>query len=895
MPLSSGEQLGHYKIQSLIGKGGMGEVYRAFDTKLERDVAVKVLPAIFAGDSERLARFEREAKVLASLNHSGIASIYGVEERALVMELVPGPTLADRIKQGPIPVDETVDILLQMADALEYAHERGVIHRDLKPANIKIDPEGKVKLLDFGLAKALSDPTSSDGDPANSPTLTMGATLAGTILGTAAYMAPEQARGRKVDRRADIWAFGVVLWEMLTGERLFQGEDNVQVLSRVLEQKPDLECVPEKFRKLLGRCLDRNAKDRLRDIGEARFLLQSPAEGAAAPTQPTSPPPRLRWLWPTVAALASIATASLGIIAYHATRPAELKPLVRLNVDLGPDVSLSPLQVSADVILSPDGNRLAFVSKGSLFTRRLNQPNATELAGTDGVSQPFFSPDGQWVAFFAQGKLKKISVDGGGIVTLCDAPLPHGGSWGEDGYIIAALNSPGSGLSRVPSGGGAPAPLTELAPGESTQRWPKILPGGKAVLFTSHNATTNFDAATIEILSLRDHQRKTLWKRGTFGRYLATSERTGHLVYINNGTLFAVPFDPDKLELLGTPSPVLEDVAYATGAGGAAQLAFSENGTLVYRSGGTRSQTLPLQWLDAAGKVQILPVKPGLFSQPVVSPDGKMLALTVNSGSASAIWTYDTQRDALARLTFGDERYSFPVWSPDGRYIAFHANAGGIYWTRSDGAGKPQPLIETKTNQYPWSFSPDGKRIAFAETTQQRQLDLMTAPVEDSGGGLRAGKPEGYLQTEANELYPAFSPDGRWIAYRSFESGTSEIYVRSFPDHGGKWLISTNAGYSAAWSPNGRELFYRTEDQRIMVVTYTTKGNSFLPDKPRLWSDKRLTDTGIGRNFDVAPDGKRLLVLMAAETSEAQQNQNHVIFLENFFDELRRRAPPSGK
>jgi eukaryotic-like serine/threonine-protein kinase len=773
MPLSVGDRLGPYEVVALIGKGGMGEVYRARDPRLNRDVAIKVSAAQFS------ERFEREAKAIAALNHPNICQIYDVGPNYLVMEFIEGEA-----PNGPMPLDEALRIARQIADALEAAHDKGITHRDLKPGNIKIKPDGTVKVLDFGLAKVTAAPS---GSGANSPTLTMGMTQAGMILGTASYMAPEQARGKEsVDKRADIWAFGVVLYELVRGKQLFQPIEQL------------------------------------------------------------------------------------------------LRPLVRLDVDLGPDVSLGS-SWGAGEILSPDGTRLVYVSHDRLFTRRLDQPNATEIAGTQGAHAPFFSPDGQWVGFYTGTSVKKISVEGGSAITLSSASIGMGGSWGEDGNIIAAVSTNG-GLSRIPSAAGPPTPVTDLQSGEQTHRWPQILPGGKAVLFTVSANAAGFDAANIEVVSLADHRRKTLVRGGTFGRYLPS----GHLVYVNRGALFAVPLDVDRLEVHGTPAPVLDQVLYSP-TFGSAQLDFSQTGTLIYRSGGVGGGLSIVAWLDGAGKAQPLLAKPGAYGRPSMSPDGQRLAIEVSEGSGTDIWSYDWQRDTMTRLTFTGNAM-FPLWSPDGRYIAFLALGEGMSVTRSDGAGKPQPLTQSKDGR-PMSFTADGKRLAFNELSSGR-IHLWTVPLESDGAGLRAGKPEVFLQTPADERNPSFSPDGRWMAYSSDESGTFQVYVRAFPDKGGKWQISNSGGTYPMWSRNGHELFFQTLDSHIMVAAYTEKGDSLVADKPRVWSEKQIG--GVVNNIkglDLAPDGKRIVALMPVETAEGQKAQSHVIFLMNFSDEVRRKVP----
>jgi serine/threonine-protein kinase len=883
--LKAGTQFGPYEILSPLGVGGMGEVYRARDTRLNRDVALKVLPAAFANDADRMARFQREAQVLASLNHPNIAAIYGLEEssgvRALVMELVEGPTLAERIAQAPIPLEEALTIARQIAEGLDYAHEKRIIHRDLKPANVKITTEGTVKILDFGLAKAAEVKVMA-GSPADSPTLTMAATQAGVILGTSAYMSPEQAQGKPVDKRADIWAFGVVLYEMLTGQRLFQGESVSDTLAAVLTKEPDWNRVPPKVLPLLRRCLEKDPKRRLRDIGDIGLLL----EDAPVPAVKGS------GLWKVAAGVLLLALAmALWAPWRGATRPIE-QPLVPLDLDLGPDVSLgSRVGPGPAAILSPDGERMVFVSQGQdgtsrLFTRRLDQPKATPLAKTEGAYAPFFSPNGQWVGFFAQGKLKKTRIDGGEPVSLCDAPAGRGASWGEDGNIIAALDIQ-QGLLQVPSGGGNAIPITELGLGEDSHRWPYVLPGGRAVLFTVSTLAINFDEANIAIVALNDHRRKTVLEHaGMYPRYLPS----GHLVYVTKGTLFAAPFDPNRWEV-SAAATLLEDVSSDTSRG-VAQLDFSRTGILAFRTGGTEGLST-LQWLDGAGKLEAVSTEAARYIFPRLSPDGTRLAYVANQGSNSDIWIYDWQRSIKTHLTIGRVA-AMPVWSPDGRFIVFRS-AGGMFWTQADGAGRVQQLTQSKHVQMPSSFTPDGTRLVFSEQTPGAGAEIRTLPVESGSSQMRAGEPELFLKTSAAVTFPAFSPDGRWLAYADAQGGSYQVYVRAFPDKGGQVQISNTGGAMPMWSPNGHELFYRTEDQRIMVANYAVKGGMLVADKPRVWFGKQLANIGLAGNLNLAPDGKRFIVLMPAESPEPLETQSHIKIAVNFFDEVRRRVAAQGK
>jgi serine/threonine-protein kinase len=870
--------IAHYRIVSKLGEGGMGEVWRATDTKLNRDVAIKILPDTFAQDSGRMARFAREAQVLAALNHPNIAVIHGVEERALVMELVPGPTLAERIAQGPIPLDEALAIAKQIAEALEYAHERGIVHRDLKPANIKITPEGRVKVLDFGLAKAMTGEWAQ-GDPASSPTLTMraGASVAGMILGTAAYMSPEQARGQNVDKRADIWAFGVVLFEMLTGRTLFAGATVSDTLAAVLKTDVDLSPIAEPVRSVVEKCLRKDARRRWRDIGDVRLALE---EGVPA----TSPVQPQRSVLPWAIAAGMVAmTVAVSLLLWRATRPVE-HPLTRLSVDLGP-TALTGLNLTAAI--SPDGRRLVFSARGpdgkqQLATRLLDQVQPTLLPGTEGGSDPFFSPDGQWIGFFAGGDLKKISVQGGAPVTLCGAFNPRGASWGEGDRIIAGMGLTAP-LYRIPVAGGTGRPLTKLAPGELTHRWPQVLPGARAAIFTASPSLASMDNANIESVSLKTGQAKFLQSGGYYGRYLPS----GHLVYVHQGVLFGVKFDPERLEVRGTAVPLLDDVAVNPVTGGG-QFDFSATGTFVYASGKSAAQVWQLSWLDASGKMEPLVAVPGAYIYPRLSPDGRKLALIVSGD----IYVHDLEWDTASRLTFSGDASS-PMWAPDGKHLVFQSVSSGsrISWIRSDGAGDPQTLLEQANNLVPSSFSRMG-RLVYIERSPVTGLDLWTLPLDLTDPDRpKPGKPEPFLRTPNDEVSPRFSPDGRWIAYRSNESGNNEIYVRPFPAaSGGKWQISAGGGLYAAWSSNGHELFYETADFRIMVVDYKVEGASFVPGKSRLWSDKQLFYTG-SSNLDLAPDGKRFVVLAQPEDAGSEKGSVHVVMLENFFDELKRRIP----
>jgi serine/threonine-protein kinase len=887
----------------------MGEVYQAHDTKLGRDVAIKVLPEAFAHDAERLSRFQREAKMLASLNHPNIATIHGLEQsngtHYLVMELVPGETLAERIKRdGAFPIEEALAICKQIAEALEAAHEKGIIHRDLKPANVKVTPEGKVKVLDFGLAKAFAGETP-DGNPSQSPTLSAVATMQGVLLGTAAYMSPEQARGKAVDKRTDIWAFGCVLYELLTGEQTFAGDDITDILAAVVRAEPDWQTLPPatpvKIRDLLRRCLQKDKTQRLQAAGDARIEIQealtAPKDAGAVTAGSRMRGWRERVAWPAAAVLALIAIALAIVLVLRAPKPPQA---MRLSAEIGADASLYT-DYGPSAILSPDGTRLAFAVTGSdrkrrIYVRSIDQLQATALSGTENAGDPFFSPDGQWIGFFADGKLKKISVQGGAAVTLCDVPDDRGGSWGDDGTIVFAPSNRVA-LSKVSSAGGMPQPLTALdkEAGENTQRWPQVLPGGKAVLFTSNTVggtTAGFEDSDIVVYSVASGQRKVVQRGGFYGRYLPS----GHVVYMHEGTLFAVPFDLKQLEVTGHPTPILEGVVTAPIFAGA-QFSFSDTGNLEYVAGGARSRNVSIYWMDREGKFTPLRETPGDYINPEFSPDGKRLALDINEGKRRDIWVYEWERDTPTRLTFAGEANGAPVWTPDGQRIVYSSQEKGgvfnLWWIRADGAGDAQRLTESKTPQFAGSWRPDGKVLAFFQQNPSTGNDVMTLAIEgDEKSGWKPGEPKPFVNSAFDERGPAFSPDGRWLAYHSNESGSLEVYVRPFPGPGGKWQISTGGGLMPKWSRNGKELFYRTEDSKIVVVTYTASADSFNAGKPQLWSPGQFTERGLGvYNFDLHPDGKRFAVLKFPGTEQTPA-VNKVSFIFNFFDELRRKLPP---
>jgi hypothetical protein len=865
MTIAAGSRLGPYEVLAPLGAGGMGEVWRARDGKLGRDVAIKVLPQAFAADAERLARFRREAQVLAALNHPHIAAIYGLEEsggiEALVLELVPGETLAERLAKGPLPVEEALEVARQIAEALEAAHERGIVHRDLKPANVKLTPEAKVKVLDFGLAKALTGDASSP-DVTSSPTLTAQATQAGVVIGTAAYMSPEQARGKAVDRRADIWAFGAVLYEMLAGRRCFQGETVSDTLAAVLMRDPDWSALPAAtpppVRRVLKRCLDRNPKTRMHDIADARLEMDEVAETAEEAAPPAAPAKSRRGLagWAVAAVLAAAGAAGW----WRAVSAPKSAPGVRtgfaVTLSGGDSVASDDTPVLA---LSRDGRRLVYAADHAgarqLVLRNLDEIAPRPLEGTAGGKSPFFSPDGQWIAFFAEGKLMKVPVTGGAPQTICDSVGAHrGGAWAEDDTIILSPDF-AVGLSQVPARGGHPEPLTKVdaARGERTHRWPDVLPGGDAVIFTIGAAKSpgNYDDARIALYDRRTKSTRILFEGGSMARYCPS----GHLLYVRAKSLYAVRFDLAHRQVLGEPFPLSEKIA-GDPSSGIGYFALSGDGSLAFVPGTTVSAEGSLVLTDRKGSTTDLPLPRRPYSFPRFSPDGRRIAFSIGSGRGADddVWVYEISSGELTRLTFSNNSFC-PIWSRDGRrvaYVSARATESGIYARAADGSGREERLFDDFTARQPSDWALDGKTLLFTHPANE----LWLAKLGSAGAGLKPGDRARPLQPHAAS--GVYSPDDRWIAYAAPGSAgsISEIFVQAADGSGGKWQLTTDGGFLPVWE--GNEIF-SVHGNQIRVTEVQTQP-VFKAGLPRvLFEGPFELRTVPLRNYDVTRDGKQFV------------------------------------
>jgi serine/threonine-protein kinase len=918
LALTPGTRLGVYDITAQIGAGGMGEVYRATDTNLKRQVALKVLPASVAADADRLARFQREAEVLASLNHAHIGAIYGLEKSAgltaLVMELVEGEDLADRIARGPIPFDEALPIAKQIAEALEAAHEQGIIHRDLKPANIKVRPDGTVKVLDFGLAKAM-DPVGSPTSMSQSPTITTPAmTEVGMILGTASYMSPEQARGRTVDKRTDIWAFGAVLFEMLTGRRAFEGELTSDVLASVLKTEPNWQIVPPEtpieLRRLLRRCLDKNPRSRLQAIGEARAQIESFLGGASEESAiaqeislPPLPEPSRRMVAIVSATLLTVATA-LTTWALTRAAPEQLQA-VRFTIVPPTAQQFATVPTTRDLAISPDGTRLVYMGLGGLMVRAIDQLDAVPLRDIANVRNPFFSPDGRSIGFFTQnadGEIKTVSMAGGSPLSLSRySGAPRGASWGPDDSIVFATTDPSSGLLRVSANGGQPSVLTtpDTAHGEGDHLFPSVLPGGQAVLFTIAATSGSIQNAQVALLDMKNGQRKVLIRGGSQAQYV----KSGHLVYVVSGALTVVRFDLARLEVVGDPVQIIDRMLI--GQLGAANFAVSQQGTLVYlpTSAGPQNELRSLLWVTRQGREAPIALPRRPYAVARLSPDGMRMALDVREQN-SDILIWDFGRQTTIRLTNDAAADMSPVWTPNGRRLIWSSardnDIGNLYWQASDGTGSAERLTTNTFAQFPTSISPDGTRVLlFAASAPQsrRAISILTLPAPSAG--LEAGRlqPEPLLQSSADQQNGEISPDGCWIAYQSNESGRPEIYVRPFPKvDAERFLISPSGGTRPAWARNGRELFYLDGDGRLTSVPVQSTATTFRPGAPAKILDTRYY-AGFSRRgqelraYDVSPDGQRFLMIKdEAGIGETVTSASMVVVV-NWHTELKALVP----
>jgi serine/threonine protein kinase/Tol biopolymer transport system component len=893
MSLSPGSRIGPYEIIAPLGAGGMGVVFRARDLQLQRDVAVKVLPPAVAGDPDRLLRFTREARVLAALNHPNIAAIYGVHEAdgipALAMELVEGVTLAQRIADGPIRLREVLSIGKQIAEALEAAHEQGIIHRDLKPANIKIRPDGEVKVLDFGIAKIIDTAAAGERTTA-SETHIASMTSAGAILGTAPYMSPEQARGAPVDRRTDIWALGVVLWEMLVGRKLFGRTTFSDTIACILQEEPDWSALPgntpESLQRLLRRALHKERKMRLDSATVARLEFD---DAAVTSQQRSRPNPVVRWLPWALAAVAISINAWL-LLDNRAAQTADTPAVLRVSAEVGAELALQE-DLGSAVIVSPDGKTLVFATDtttapSTLYIRRLDQLTTTELRETDQATSPFFSHDGQWVGFFADGKLKRVHVNGGPPESLVDARAGRGGSWAADGSIVFAAG-PGqsSVLYRLDAGATVPRVVSSRAEGEFAHRWPQVLPGNRGVLYSASStaAPENWDEARVMVQPTTGVARVV--QQGYYGRYVAS----GHLLYVKGGTLYAAPFDLTRLEITGATVSLFDNVV-SDPSTGAAHYAVADNGTIVYVPGSRLSPAAQAVWMDRGGTTEPLITARTDWSNPQVSPDGKQIAFDISDGKQTDIWLQNLTTGQSSRLTFDPSDDEKPVWTPDSKRITFTSTrrgAANLYWQNADGTGTAERLAESPYAQSAASWHPNGRLLAYHEVHPATRGEVLILAVNGSPSGWRIGRPQALVSGPANETEPTFSPDGRWLAYQSNETGRAEVFVRTFEGGSGKWQISNGGGRDATWSRTRSELlWFGLSENRIMVAPFAVVGDSFRAGIPGAWSTTVVgRPTRAARTFDVHPDGERVVVVPARK-----ERTDHVTLVLNFFDELRRIA-----
>jgi serine/threonine-protein kinase len=894
-----GQRFKHYQIESMLGAGGMGEVYQAKDTRLGRTVALKFLPQAFARDTDRVSRFEREAKVLASLNHPNIAALYGMEEtdgqHFLVMELVGGATLAEKLQRGAVPIAEALRFALQIAEALEAAHEKGIVHRDLKPANVKVTPEGKLKVLDFGLAKAM-EPSSSIGVQAenlsNSPTLSMATTRAGIILGTASYMSPEQANGLQADARSDIFSFGSVLYELLTGRQPFHGKTMSEILAAVLVRDPDWSGLPPnlnpRISELVRRCLDKEPRRRWQAAGDLRVELERLiADPAGLEVLPRSSGPRKPFWWRAIPVLASAAAAAIiaSVIAWNLTPRPSTAVVTRFPLVLPEDQVLNQFRVN--IAISPDSTKLVYATRDQLYLRQMSEMEARPIPGSSGAGTPlFFSPDGKWIGFwsFTENALKKIPLAGGGSITITKCSQPMGVSWTGDQIV---WSEEGKGILRI-TGNGEPEVLVGPKAGEWPQS-PQILDGGKAVLFSLADAPTaaGWDAAQIVVQPLPKGDRKVVFRGGRDARYLPS----GHLIYSVAGNVFAIPFDLKKMETRGGAVPVIQGVMRPLAHGsGAANLSVSSNGTLVYvPSDSAVVSRNVLALVDQSGKSEILPFPPESYSLPRISPDGKQIAVQRDGtgGNETDIWIYDLSGGRAPRNLTLNGLSSIPVWVPGAPQRVIFRSNDALFWQLADGTKLAEPLTKAEPGftHIPESVDPLGHVLAF------------TAARGTTGGiSLLGLDGERKINTFVEEpqfiqLHAAFSPDGQWLAYMSTESSPqSQVFVQPYPKTGAKYLITGN-GMVPIWSHDGKQLFYVDSNARLFAVDIQTSP-AFSVGTPTALPIARALHPNPGlRNYDITHDGKSFLVVLPAQNDGGKGAAAQINVVVNWFEELKQRAP----
>jgi len=902
MSLTNGTRLGPYKILSPLGAGGMGEVYLANDSKLDRNVAIKVLPETMTRDPERVARFEREAKLLASLNHPNIAAIHGFDDsdgtRFLVMEYVEGETLGSHLKNGPVAVEDALDIAKQISEALEAAHEQGVIHRDLKPANVMIREDGTVKVLDFGLAKARADEPSGPAS-ANSPTITANFTRPGVVLGTAGYMSPEQARGRALDKRTDIWSFGILLFECLTGHRLFQGETANDSMGAIMHKDPEWSLLPPNtpptIQLLLRRCLTKDRKGRLHDIADARIELEnaivdptSTSLGLAAVALDLQRG-RIPWRWVIGAALV---VAAIGAASNWLLTPILVRRVARLTMSIPPQYKLSRWPYPT---LSPDGQYAVFKANTMLsdeigmIVRTIDQPEFHSLTGTgiSLVSKPFFSPNGEWLAFAQDDKLKKVSMRGGSPITLCDAPLMRGGTWTAEGAIIFAPQNSG-GLMSIPASGGTPKPFTATSganPFES-HRLPFALPEGRGVLFTKARDAAAWDIANVMVVSGAGGVPTELIKAASNGQYVSP----GYIVFLRESTLMAARFDLDRLELTSEAIPVVEGVAGS--ASWPSEFSIDNHGTLMYMADNARADR-QMVMIDHSGKEEPLGARTGEFDDASLSPDGHLVVIEIGDGPESRIGVLERSRDLLRVLSsaVGD---SHPVWSPDGKWIVFasrrHGGVTNLYRISSDFSGEVKRLTESKQVQLPTSFAPDGQSLLYMEIAPETEGDIFQIQFDEEGAV--DGEPVTVLDGPGWQWRAHYSPDGKWIGYVSYESGRTEILVHPSDGSGSAVQISTAGGIYLQWSPTENLIYYVSADPNnltMMSVKYTVDENVLAPSAPEelfsLPDANRYDDY-----FDLTKDEKHFLFVSDVGTAATAARREPIIVL-NWTTELEALVP----